>query len=49
MIEALFYFLAWLIVGSGFCFILAAAFFGIPKEISEEEFNRMMKERNDDL
>tara|TARA_R100000808_G_C2148381_1_gene156526 strand:- start:1416 stop:1574 length:159 start_codon:yes stop_codon:yes gene_type:complete len=37
--EMAMYGLAWLIIGSGLTFIFAAAFFGYPEEISEEEYN----------
>ena len=42
MIEALYYLMVWFVLGSGLCFIIAAAFFGYPKEITEEQYNEII-------
>lgn len=35
------YTLAWFMISCGFTFVLAAAFFGYPKEITEVEYNEL--------
>lgn len=37
--HAAMYGLAWLIISCGLTFVIAAAFFGFPEEISKEEYN----------
>jgi len=43
MIEVLYYLLLWFVLGSGLCFIIAAAFFGYPEEITEEQYHEITK------
>jgi hypothetical protein len=37
--EVSMYTLAWVVMSCGFTFVLAAAFFGYPKEIYKEKFD----------
>ncbi len=45
--EILLYLLLWFIIGCGFCFIIAAAFFGYPEEITEERYDDIIKRSRD--
>ena len=47
MAHVVMYSLVWFIIGSGLAFILAAAFFGYPEEITEEEYNDITNRNRD--
>jgi ABC-type transport system involved in multi-copper enzyme maturation permease subunit len=45
IINFLIYGVAWIVVSFGLTLFIASAFFGIPKEISEEEYNDLQSKK----